>query len=78
MPRIIKITDHGSMGGQRAFVVKIRHPSDVIPSRVEFVGPSGNMVGPVVMITDKGRQVSVSDPGRFGPFNREWIKRFFA
>jgi hypothetical protein len=76
-PRVLKITGLGSMGGQRAFAVKVQYPGEPV-TRIQFVGPSGNMVGPVVMISAKGQQERVYNSGRFGPFNREWVQRFFG
>lgn len=34
--------------------------------------------GPVVMITPSGMQTFVTDPGRFGDFGEEWVRRFLA
>lgn len=32
--------------------------------------------GPVVMVTPSGRQTFVTDPGRFGEFGQDWVRRF--
>jgi hypothetical protein len=33
--------------------------------------------GPVAMVTEAGRTL-VADPGRFGEFGPDWVRRFFA
>lgn len=77
MPRILKIENLGAMADRRAFLVKIQYPGEK-PTRVTFTGPSQFIVGPVVMIMAKGQQEPVRDPGRFGRFGRDWIRKFFA
>jgi hypothetical protein len=76
MPRVLKIENLGAMADRRAFLVRVQYP-DEKPTSVTFTGPSQNIVGPVVMVTAQGQQVPVHDPGRFGPFGREWIYGFF-
>lgn len=34
--------------------------------------------GPVVAIHPNGHQTFVVDPGRFGEFGVEWVRRFFS
>lgn len=46
------------------------------PDPVTFVGSIYG--GPVVMITGAASQVFVTSPERFGPFGKEWVRRFFA
>lgn len=75
-PRVLKISHDKSFAGQRSIAADVQYPGEK-PTRVEFVGPSGNMVGPVVMVTPGGRQTFVTDPGRFGAFNKDWVRRFF-
>ncbi len=74
-PRILKISSDRSFAGQRSITADVQYPGES-PSRVEFVGPSGNIVGPVVMVT-KGGQTRVHDPSRFGAFNKDWVRHFF-
>lgn len=45
--------------------------------RVSFSGSTYGAPGPVVMITETGAQVFVSDPGRFGEkFGTDWVRAF--
>lgn len=39
---------------------------------------SSSYGGPVVMITPSGVQTFVTDPGRFGDFGVEWVRRFLV
>lgn len=76
-PRIIKISNAGSMASQRSVVATVQYPSEP-PTTVTFVGPSGGGSGPVVMIYGRGKQTFVSDPSRFGKFGTGWVRRFFG
>lgn len=75
-PRILKISRGKSFADRRVFVVDVQYPGEE-PMRVEFAGPSRDIVGPVVMVL-KGQQTFVHDPSRFGTFGRDWIRRFYA
>ena len=74
-PKILKISRGVTFAGQRDIAVDVQYPGEP-PTRVEFVGPSGNIAGPVVMVL-RGHQTFVSDPARFGPFGPAWVRRFF-
>jgi hypothetical protein len=75
--RIISISKGEAFAGQLSVVARVQYPGEE-PSRVKFVGPSTRgSSGPVVMITQSGAQVFVTDPSRFGAFGRDWVKRFF-
>lgn len=67
------------VAGQIAYTTTVTY-EDEAPRDVTFVG---NVYGgPVVMVTQasNGRetQTFVTDPGRFGDFGPEWVRRFFA
>lgn len=74
-PRVHKISGGKSFADRRVFVATVQYPGEM-PARVEFAGPSQNIVGPVVMIF-RGKQTMVTDPSRFGNFGRDWVRRFF-
>jgi Family of unknown function (DUF6496) len=76
-PRILKISHDKSFAGQRSIAAVVQYPGEE-PARVEFVGPSGNMAGRVVMVTRSLGQTPVTDASRFGAFNKDWVRRFFA
>jgi hypothetical protein len=76
-PRILKISRGKSFADRRVFVVDVQYPGEE-PMRVEFTGPSRDIVGPVVMVLDGGRQMFVHDPSRFGTFGQDWIRHFYA
>jgi hypothetical protein len=75
-PRILKISRGKSFADRRVFVVDVQYPGEE-PMRVEFAGPSRDIVGPVVTVL-KGQQTFVHDPSRFGTFGQDWIRRFYA
>jgi len=74
-PRVLKISGGKSFADRRVFTAMVQYPGEM-PARVEFAGPSQNIVGPVVMIF-RGQQTTVTDPSRFGAFGRDWVRRFF-
>lgn len=74
-PRVLAISRGESLADRRVFTVDVQYPGEQ-PKRVQFAGPSRDIVGPVVMISGGG-QTFVHDPSRFGPFGRDWVRRFF-
>ena len=74
-PKILKVHRGQSFAGQRSIAVDVQCPGEPTTG-VEFVGPSGDIAGPVVMVV-RGHQTFVSDPARFGPFGPAWVRRFF-
>lgn len=76
-PRILKISRGKSFADRRVFVVDVQYPGEEL-MRVEFAGPSRDIVGPVVMVLNGGQQMFVHDPSRFGTFGQDWIRRFYA
>lgn len=67
----------GSMAGQDEYRVRMRDRGSDAWHWVSFVG-SEAYGGPVVMIQESGAQIPVTAPNRFGPFGREWVRRFFT
>lgn len=72
MPIIHKIHRQAGIAGQFAIRATVQYDDE--PARdVTFVGSSYG--GPVVM-QSAGHETFVSDPGRFGTFGTEWVRRF--
>jgi hypothetical protein len=69
-----KIRRSNGVAGQVSYSVDVTYP-DEPTSRVEFVGSTYG--GPVVMVTNSG-QTFVVNPGRFGEFGPDWVRRFFG
>lgn len=65
---------HKGIAGQFAVTTTVTY-DDESPVKYEFVGSTYG--GPVVMVSPNGMQVFVADPGRFGAFGVEWVRRFF-
>lgn len=63
------------IAGQIAYEATVTYEGEE-PSTVTFIGSVYG--GPVVMVTESGAQTFVTDPGRFGGFGEEWVRRFFA
>lgn len=75
-PTLGPITRKGGVAGQMSYSVSVSYP-DEPASTVTFVGyPAAG--GPVVMVLPSGQQTFVTDPGRFGSFGPEWVRKFFA
>ena len=74
-PTLGNITKTAGVAGQVSYSVEVTYPGETA-SRATFVGSVYG--GPVVMIMPSGAQTFVSDPGRFGKFGPEWVRRFFA
>lgn len=73
------VTRIAGIAGQVAYRVTVQYEgadwSEL--STCELVG-SEVYGGPVVMVAPSGAQTFVTDPGRFGLFGREWVRRFFG
>ena len=73
-PTILGVRKSSGIAGQFSVTARVRYPDE--PAReVTFVGSVYG--GPVVMQSD-GREMFVTDPGRFGPFGVDWVRAFFA
>ena len=66
----MKVTKHNGVAGQFSL------SAETTDGTLTFVGSVYG--GPVVMVLPSGTQTFVSDPGRFGEFGEEWVKRFIA
>jgi hypothetical protein len=73
---ILSIRKVSGIAGQTEIRATVRYP-DEEASTVSFVG-SEAYGGPVVMVSETGTQVFVTDPSRFGSFGTEWVRRFFG
>lgn len=75
MAMITRIAETTGLAGQTQFTATVVYP-DEGETYVDFVGAVG-MVGPVVMITGQhNTQTFVTNPGRFGPFGKQWVRNF--
>lgn len=74
MSEITNIRRHRGIAGQFSITADVSYP-DEPTRRVEFVGSGYG--GPVLMRTPEGVEVFVTDPGRFGKFGTDWVRRFF-
>ena len=75
MVTIGKITKQSGVAGQVSYSVPVTY-EDEDTHDVTFVGYRDG--GPVVMILEGGAQTFVTDPGRFGTFGPDWVRRFFS
>lgn len=73
-PHIYWIERGAGIAGQYAYSARVGYEGEA-PREVMFIGSEYG--GPVVMRTEAG-EVFVTDPGRFGEFGRDWVRRFFA
>jgi hypothetical protein len=73
--QIHSIKRTNGIAGQVQYTASVQYP-DEERSSVSFVGSVYG--GPVVMVTPAGVQVFVTDPGRFGDFGPEWVRRFIT
>jgi hypothetical protein len=73
-PTIHRITKHAGIAGQYAITADVEYPGEG-RSRLEFVGFADG--GPIVMRTPMG-ETFVTNPGRFGEFGTDWVRRFLA
>lgn len=75
-PKLSTIVKQGSLADVTVYAVNVTYPGEDT-QRLTFHGPTSGY-GPVVMVTPMGTQTFVTDPGRFGAFGPEWVRRFFA
>lgn len=70
-----KITKHNGVAGNFSYSVPVTYEGEP----AETITFHGSVYGaPIVMETMHGTQTFVTDPGRFGEFSPEWVRRFFA
>lgn len=75
-PEVIKISRRNGVAGQLSYTARVRYPGED-PGNVTFVGSVYD--GPVVMVSDGFPDgLFVSDPGRFGKFSPQWVRRFLG
>jgi hypothetical protein len=72
-PTVTKLKKINGVAGQFAVRATVAYPGED-PQVIEFVGSAYG--GPVLMVTDAG-QTWVTDPGRFGSFGTDWVRKFF-
>lgn len=72
---IVAVKLVSSLAGQFQVNAQVQYPGEDAVV-VGFVGSEYG--GPVVMISPTGNQMFVTDPGRFGDFGVEWVRRFFS
>jgi len=73
-PHIYYIRKRAGIAGQYAVDARVGYP-DEAPREISFVGSVYG--GPVVMKTACA-ETFVSDPGRFGDFGTDWVRRFLT
>lgn len=74
-PTLGPIRRRNGVAGQVAYTVDVTYP-DESPSTITFVGSVYG--GPVVMVTPAGHETFVRNATDLGPFNPEWVRRFFT
>ena len=75
-PTLGPIRKGPGIAGQIGYTVEVTYPGEPA-SRVTFVGSAYG--GPVVMQTPGNPEgMFVTEPGRFGDFGPEWVRKFFA
>lgn len=74
MSEVQSIRKHRGVAGAVAYEATVTYPGEDA-RLVTFHGSAYG--GPVVMVAG-GHQTFVTDPGRFGEFGEEWVRRFFA
>jgi hypothetical protein len=75
-PYIYWVRRSAGIAGQFAVIARVGYPGE---SPVELTFTGSVYGGPVVMSTPSNPGgVFVSDPGRFGPFDEAWVRRFFG
>jgi hypothetical protein len=73
-PHIYFVRRHAGIAGQFSVSARVGY-ADEPPRDVEFIGSVYG--GPVVMRTGT-LETFVSDPGRFGRFGEDWVRRFLG
>jgi hypothetical protein len=74
MTTVHSIRKSAGIAGQFSVTARVEYPGEG-RSTVTFVG--SHYGGPVVMRTG-GVETFVTDPGRFGEFGTDWVRRFFT
>lgn len=74
IPKVTDLKEHKGIAGQFSVTVTVQYPHEEA-QQLEFVGSVYG--GPVVMVTPDGSQVFVHEPGRFGEFGSDWVRKFF-
>lgn len=73
-PTVHSVKRTNGVAGQVSYTAVVQY-TDEPKEAVTFVGSAYG--GPVVMVTPAGMQHFVTDPGRFGEFDKQWVERFF-
>ncbi len=73
-PLVEKVTLCSGVAGQISVTAEVTYPGEE-PSTIGFF--SSVYGGPVVMAFGE-TQTYVTDPGRFGEFGTDWVRRFFS
>jgi hypothetical protein len=76
-PIVHRVKRVSAIAGQTQYSATVQYPNEDAMT-VSFVGMLGSDDGVVVHIGPGGQQGFVTNPGRFGPFGAEWVRRFFA
>lgn len=74
MAEVIGVRKALGVAGQVSYTATVQHHGEEKTDTVTFVGSAYG--GPVVMVLPSGMQSFVSDPGRFGEFGEQWVRRF--
>lgn len=75
MTQVLNVKKTGGIAGQVRYTAAVKYPGEDM-STVSFVGSVYG--GPVVMCTEGWPDGQfVTDPGRFGKFGPEWVRKFF-
>ncbi len=72
-PTLSGMRRYNGTAGQFSLAVEVSYPGED-KRTVEFVG--SRYGGPVLMLTDTA-EVWVTEPGRFGVFGKDWVRRFY-
>jgi hypothetical protein len=75
IPTVTHIQRHSGIAGQFSVSATVAYPYEA-PETITFIGSTYG--GTVVMVTPYGAQTFVTDPGRFGIFGTDWVRRFFG
>jgi hypothetical protein len=71
---VSNVRRHAGIAGQFSVSADITDEWGTVT--LTFVGSTYG--GPVVMVLPPGIETFVSNPGRFGDFGEEWVRRFLA
>lgn len=78
-PTLGPIKRSSGIAGQFSLTVEVSYPGESEGRKVTFVGSTYG--GPVVMVTGSSLvtvETFVTDPGRFGAFGPQWVRRFYG